>query len=132
LKIAVKNDSRTAKTVAICEPALTPENWRLSSWKRSTVSEISFASSIGLPGLKSHREILREEPSSQLDPPAPDLDAVAQTMRVAALAQRLRTDSELARKAEGDGDLDASDSNQSTEVALEMETSIQDRAHAGI
>jgi hypothetical protein len=53
-------------------------------------------------------------------------------MRVAALAQRLRSDSGLARKAEGDRDLEASDSNQSTEVALEMETSIQDRAHAGI
>jgi hypothetical protein len=29
----MKAESRTAKTVAICESARTPGNWKLNSWK---------------------------------------------------------------------------------------------------
>src|SRR5271168_1196882 len=43
LKIAAKINSRTAKAVAICEPAQTLRNWRLSSWKRSIVPSTSCA-----------------------------------------------------------------------------------------
>src|ERR1700737_3839111 len=71
----MKAHSRTAKAVAICESARTPGNWKLSSWKRSTTSETSFVSSIGLISLKSSRGSTRAAVIKPRDTdPHPDCD----------------------------------------------------------
>src|SRR5260370_29467906 len=82
------------------------------------MSETSFASSTGLTGLRSPREVASTRPPTNLDAPSRTLIATASIMRGCLGVEPSHEFSDSRVRPKRHRDLNASDSNESTEVFL--------------